>query len=96
MLKFSLVWFAGEPSADGDQPNTKASYQVMAAEDTTTTKWYNVQATWVVNRDKLNFLRAVGMTGPKESELGGENNPLTIGSAYDAGIVFVGGPFRTP
>lgn len=92
--RFRIVWFTGEPTAPGDQPDTTAAYKVIESLDSISNKWFGESATWIDSPKDLAILQYIGMTTPKAGDMGSQQLPLPI-IDWNAGLVFFGGPFQT-
>lgn len=82
-----IVWFRGEPTEPGNQPNVSAAYEVLYA----TSAFGNqvaVEATWINDIPLLNVKRFV--FGGVEDQT--RQNPNTLA---EAGTRFYGGPYKT-
>lgn len=89
-MRARIVWFNGEPTAAGDQPDNNAAYKVIEAQ-APDGQWFGVSATHVTNRKHLDLLLFTGI--PEASGKGSEEDPLPI-KDWAAGMAFLNGPFR--
>lgn len=92
VMRARIIWFKGEPTAPGDQPDTTAAYKVIEAQ-APDGQWFSVSATHVVNQGHLDILTYTGIEEVKAPAGGSKKAPLPI-KDWAAGLAFFNGPFR--
>lgn len=91
-MRFRIIWYKGDPTTPGDQPDKTAAYVSHEAKDALTGKWFQTKAVHIANPADLKTLRSLGMYEIKTG-LGSQSSPLDR-DVWDAGGDFINGPFE--